>query len=565
MKKPQTPINNNSTIVKIPIWISIAVAAGILLGANFFGGQTKMNSVAKGFIKYREILSLIETSYVDSVDTDSLVEYSIKKTLEKLDPHTTYFSTNEAAAARSQLESGFDGIGIEFNIFSDTVYVMNAMVGGPSELIGIKSGDRLLRADGVALFGPKVSNSLIFSKLRGVRGSEVKLEILRNGEKEIKNLTVVRDRIPSYSVPAGYMIDSQTGYIKVDRFTESTFDEFKTVLTNLKTQGCKRLMLDLRGNPGGYKDRAEKMVDELLSGEHMIVYTDGKGTKYDTQTYTQKEGIFEKGAVMVLMDENSASAAEIVAGALQDNDRALIVGRRSYGKGLVQMPINLQDGSELRLTISRYYTPSGRSIQKPYLMGQEEEYEKDYEKRTKSGEFFSADSIKYNEKLKYKTYGGRTVYGGGGITPDVFVARDTAYFTKYLGDLWAKNIIREYALNYANDNMKSIEKLTFKDFNKSFVVNDAMMIDMHKLAKQANIKMRTQEYERSKPFIKAQIKAYVARSVWQRKVSDGMNNEYFQVMAPYDYTFQKSLQYFDKAEKMARETLVETITHSNKK
>ena len=565
MEKPQTPINNNSTTVKIPIWIAITLIGGVLLGANFFGGQAKMNSVSKGLNKYREILSLIETSYVDSVDTDSLVEYSIKKTLEKLDPHTVYFSTDEASAARSQLESGFDGIGIEFNIFSDTVHVVNAIMGGPSQQVGIKSGDRLLKADGVTLFGSKVTNSLIFTKLRGLRGTEVKLEILRNGEKDIRKFTVVRDRIPSYSVSAGYMIDVQTGYIKVDRFSESTFDEFKTVLTNLKAQGCKRLMLDLRGNPGGYKDRAEKMVDELLAGERMIVYTDGKGTKYDTQTYTKREGIFEKGAVMVILDENSASAAEIVAGALQDNDRALIVGRRSYGKGLVQMPISLQDGSELRLTISRYYTPSGRSIQKPYLLGHEEEYEKDYDKRMKSGEFFSSDSIKFNEKLKFKTFGGRIVYGGGGITPDVFVARDTTYFTKYLSNLWSKNILREFAVNYANDNIKSIEKLTFKDFNKSFVVDDAMMMDIQKLAKQANVKMRKEDYERSLPYIKAQIKAYIARNIWQRKISDGMNNEYFQVMSTYDDTFQKSLKYFDKAEKMARGELVETISHSIKK
>jgi carboxyl-terminal processing protease len=557
--------NNNPTVVKIPIWIALAVVGGILLGANFFGGQTRMSDVSKSSNKYREIISLIESSYVDSVNTDSLVDFSIKKMLEKLDPHTAYFSTEEAGSARSQLESGFDGIGIEFNMFNDTVYVMNAIVGGPSNAVGIKSGDRLLKADGYVLTGPKVTNGFIFSKLRGVRGSEVKLEVLRNGEKGIKKFTVVRDRIPSYSVSAGYMIDAQTGYIKVDRFTESTFEEFRNVLNNLKTAGAKRLMLDLRNNPGGYKDRAEKMVDELLAGEKMIVYTDGKGTKYDTQTYTKREGMFEKGAVMVLVDENSASAAEIVAGALQDNDRALIVGRRSFGKGLVQMPVNLQDGSELRLTISRYYTPSGRSIQKPYVLGQEEDYEKDYDKRMKSGEFFSSDSIKFNEKLRYKTFGGRIVYGGGGITPDVFIPRDTTYFTKYLSDLWGKNIIREFALNYANENIKSLEKLTFKDFNKFFVVNDAMMIEIQKLAKQANVKMRVRDYERSMPYIKAQVKAYIARNVWQRKMSDGLNNEYAQVMAPFDDTFQKALAQFDKAEKMARGELVETISHSVKK
>lgn len=563
--KENKDIKNHPIVVKIPILIAVALAAGILVGANFFGGQAQMKNVSKGFNKYREVLSLIETSYVDSVNTDSLVDFSIRKMLEKLDPHTSYFSTTEVAAAHSQLESGFDGIGVEFNVFNDTVYVVNARLGGPSDAVGIKSGDRLLKADDVALTGAKVTPNLIFSKLRGARGSQVKLEILRTGENGTKTFLVTRDRITSYSVSAGYMVDKEIGYIKVDRFAETTYDEFKAMLTSLKTQGMKKLMLDLRGNPGGYKDRAEKMVDELLADERMIVYTDGKGSKYDTQTYTKTEGIFEKGSVMVMMDENSASASEIVAGALQDNDRALIVGRRSFGKGLVQMPVVLQDGSELRLTISRYYTPSGRSIQKPYNLGQEEDYEKDYDRRMKSGEFFTADSIKFNQKLKYKTLGGRTVYGGGGITPDVFIARDTVYFTKYLSDLWGKSIIREYALNYTNKNIKSLEKLTFKDYNKYFLVSDGMLTDMQLLARQTNVKLNTKEYERSLPYIKAQIKAYVARNVWQRKSTEGLNNEYLQIMAPYDDTYQKSLRYFEKADRMARGELVETLSHSIKK
>ncbi|WP_407652866.1 S41 family peptidase [Arcicella rigui] len=562
--KEKEPTNNQAHTVRMPIVIAITLVAGMLVGANFFGGQARMNSVAKGYSKYREVLSLIETSYVDSVNTDSLVEFSIKKMLEKLDPHTSYFSTSEVAAARSQLESGFDGIGIEFNVFNDTVYVVNAMLGGPSDAVGIKSGDRLVSADGVSLTGQKVNSALIFSKLRGPRGSEVTLEIVRKGEKGVKVFTVTRDRIPSYSINASFMIDNQTGYIKVDRFTESTYDEFKSALSTLKSQGLKRLMLDLRGNPGGYKDRAEKMVDELLAGEKLIVYTDGKGTKYDSQTFTQNDGIFEKGAVIVLVDENSASAAEIVAGALQDNDRALIVGRRSFGKGLVQMPVTLHDGSELRLTISRYYTPSGRSIQKPYSLGKEEEYEKDYDQRLKGGEFFSSDSIKFNEKLKYKTVAGRIVYGGGGITPDVFVPRDTSYMTKYLTELFSKNIIREYALTYTNENIKSLEKLSFKEFNKQFNVSDEMLSELQKVAQQAKVKATAKDYERSLAYLKGQIKALVARNVWQRKKAKGYNNEYYQILMAYDETFQKALQNFDKAEKLAHGEIVETLTHSGK-
>ena len=562
--KDKQPINN-PLIIKLPIIIALSLAGGMLIGANFFGGQAKMSNISKGVNKFREILSLVETSYVDSVNTDTLVDYSIKKMLEKLDPHTAYFATDEATVARTQLESGFDGIGIEYNLFNDTVYVVNATPSGPSDIAGIKSGDRLIAADGTSLVGPKVNSTIIFNKLRGKRGSEVKVEILRHGEKNLRTFTITRDRIPTYSVSAGYMVDHQTGFIKIDRFTESTYQEFRNTLISLKNQGAKRLMLDLRGNPGGYKDRAEKIVDELLGGDKMIVYTDGKGTQYDSQTVTKFDGLFEKGAVMVLIDENSASASEIVAGALQDNDRALIIGRRSFGKGLVQMPVSLSDGSELRLTISRYYTPSGRSIQKPYLMGHEEDYEKDYDTRIKSGELFVQDSIKFNEKLKYRTIGGRVVYGGGGITPDVFVARDTTYFTKYLSELWGKNIIREYALNYSTEQQEILSKMSFKDFNKQFVVTDEMMQAVKALAKQTKVTYNEKEFQRSAQYIKLQIKAYIARNIWSKKVANsGLNNEYYQVMSLIDETFQKAIRQFDKAEKLARGELVETISQSTK-
>lgn len=541
--------------------IALLVSGGILIGATFFGGSSKIGNIQKTYTKYREILTLIESSYVDSVDTDSLVDFSIKKMLEKLDPHTSYFSTQEATMARSPLESGFDGIGVEFNLYRDTVYVVSAMPGGPSEQVGIKSGDALVKVDGISLTGSKTDNSLIFSKLRGKRGTQVHVLVKRKNQKELLSFTVTRDRIPSFSVSASYMIDNQTGYLKVDRFSETTFDEFHSLTTELKNQGMKRLILDLRGNPGGYKDRAERMVDDLIEGKKLIVYTDGKGTQYDTRTYTNRDGVFEKGAVVVLMDENSASASEIVAGALQDNDRALIVGRRSFGKGLVQMPVTLSDGSELRLTISRYFTPSGRCIQKHYDLGEDDEYEKDYEKRVKSGELFKADSIKFDEKLKFKTTGGRTVYGGGGITPDVFVAKDTTHLSTYLFDLWGKNIIREYALDYANDHREVFSKQAFKDFNRTFVVSDAMLADMNSMAKESGVKMKVADFTRSKNYIKAQVKAYIARNVWfKRNTQNGLNNEYFQVMAAIDDILQAALNHFNDAEKMARGELVGDVS-----
>lgn len=547
-------IQNSKSTVRLPILISLSIAGGLLLGAAIFGGKTSsnFNNVAKSVTKYREILGWIENSYVDSVGTDSLVDFSIKKMLEKLDPHTAYIPQKEVAMARSQLESGFDGIGVEFNIFNDTVQVVTPLTGGPSEAAGILAGDKIIKADDASLTGKKLSNSLIFGKLRGPRGSQVRIEILRRGIKNPLVFNITRDKIPTFSVDAGYMLDAQTGVIKVTRFAESTYDEFKNVLASLKTQGMKQLILDLRGNPGGYMDRATNMADELIGGNKLIVYTDGKGTQYDKKTFAGREGIFEKGAVIVLVDEGSASASEIVAGALQDNDRALLIGRRSYGKGLVQLPIPLSDGSEMRLTISRYYVPSGRCIQKPYVMGNEAEYEKDFEKRLKSGELYSADSIKFDKKSEYKTAGGRTVYGGGGITPDVFVGRDTSYYSNYLFQLTSKNVIREYAFNYGQDNKAQLEKLKFSDFVKSFSVSDAMLAEMNKLAGKSDVKLKEAEFARSKNYIRTLIKAYLARQIWNKKSNNGLNNEFYQVMVANDEVIQKAMRHFDKAERLAR-------------
>ncbi|MCY7349306.1 MAG: S41 family peptidase [Cytophagaceae bacterium] len=528
--------------------LGLALAGGILLGATLFGGGSKSTGdILKNFNKYREVMTWIDHSYVDSVDTDSLVDFSIKKMLEKLDPHSVYIPAAEVAFSRSQLDAGFDGIGVEFNIFSDTVYVVNTMPGGPSEAAGVRAGDKLLRADGTPLTGSKLDNKLVFSKLRGPRGSQVTLDVQRRGVRDLIKFTVARNRITSYSVTAGYLIDDKTGYIKINSFSESTFTEFRNVLSGLKNQGMERLMLDLRGNGGGYKDRATNLVDELLSGNRLIVYTDGKGQQYDDRTFAKREGSFEKGPVMVLIDENSASASEIVAGALQDNDRALIVGRRSYGKGLVQSPINLSDGSELRLTVSRYFTPSGRCIQKPYSI-----YDKDDEMRLKSGELFHADSIKFDPNRKFKTVAGRTVYGGGGITPDVFIPADTNYLTKYLRQLYNKNLVQEYALNYAEDHRKALEKQSFKQYLDTFVVSDAMLNELVKLAAAADVKRSETDLNRSRAYLQTQIKALIARQVWEKRNTNGLRNEYFRVMTTVDNTYQQALRYFDQAEVMAR-------------
>ncbi|PLK46079.1 S41 family peptidase [Emticicia sp. TH156] len=552
----ENKIQNNKATVRTPIIVGTTLALGILIGATFFGGKraTGAGDVSRSTTKFREILSYINRSYVDSVNTDSLVDYSITKMLEKLDPHTYYFPPQDAQLARSQLESGFDGIGIEFNVFNDTVYVVTPLAGGPSEAVGIQSGDAIIKANNNSLTGKDASSTNIFANLRGKRGSEAKLEIKRKGFKDLLKFSVIRDKIPQYSIDAAYIMDDhKTGYLKINRFTETTYDEFKEHMAALQKQGMKQLLLDLRGNPGGYMDRATDIVDEMVGGKGVIVYTDGKDTRNNRKAFAHINGMFEKGAVVVLVDEGSASASEIVSGSLQDYDRALIVGRRTFGKGLVQQPIQLSDGSELRLTISRYYIPSGRSIQKPYVKGSLDSYEHELDDRGKSGEYFIADSIKNNPKMRFKTVGGRTVYGGGGITPDIFVPRDTSHITAYLMELYGRNVIREYAMSYANDNRKALLKQSFESYLKDFKVSDAMLSSMNRTLENTGVKYSAKDFADSKEFVKLQLKAAIARHVWQRSVKNGLNNEYYQIVYADDLMVATAMKSFAKAEKLEKE------------
>ncbi|RYU92633.1 S41 family peptidase [Emticicia agri] len=550
----ENKIQNSKATVRTPIIVGTTLALGILIGATFFGGRRPAGDVSRSSSKFREILSYINRSYVDSVNTDSLVDYSITKMLEKLDPHTYYFPPQDAELARSQLESGFDGIGIEFNVFNDTVYVVTPLAGGPSEAVGIQSGDAIIKANDNNLTGKEASSTNIFANLRGKRGSVAKLEIKRKGFKDLLKFSVTRDKIPQYAIDAAYLMsDKKTGYLKINRFTETTYDEFKEHMANLQKQGMKQLLLDLRGNPGGYMDKATDIVDELVAGKGVIVYTDGKDSRNNRKSHAHIDGMFEKGPIVVLVDEGSASASEIVSGALQDYDRALVVGRRTFGKGLVQQPIQLSDGSELRLTISRYYIPSGRGIQKPYVKGHLENYDHELDDRGKSGEYFVADSIKNNPKMRFKTMGGRTVYGGGGVTPDIFVPRDTSHITKYLMELYGRNIIREYAMSYANENSKNLSKQSFDSYLKDFTVSDAMLNDMNRRLNQTGVTYTAKEFADSKDFIKSQLKAAIARHIWHRSVKNGLNNEYYQIIYQDDPMIETAIKSFVKAEKLERE------------
>ncbi|MGV3588892.1 MAG: S41 family peptidase [Adhaeribacter sp.] len=539
--------STNSTFqIRLPFFLALALAAGILIGSSSFRGSTQgAQATAKGYLKFRDILSYVDRDYVDSVNIETLSDFAISSMLEKLDPHTTYIPAAEMDMARSYLEGDYEGIGVEFNIFRDTIHVIAPLSGGPAAAVGLQAGDKIIKVDGQNIAGVGITTQNIFEKLRGPKGTKVNLTVLRKHKKSPINFVIARHRIPTVSIDVSYMVDDLTGYIKVNRFAANTYDEFKAALVKLKKEGMQRLVLDLRGNPGGYMDKATKMADEFISGNQKIVYTNGKGTKYDSETYARVKGEFEEGLLVVLIDEGSASASEILAGALQDNDRALIVGRRSFGKGLVQMPISLNDGSELRLTISRYYTPSGRSIQKPYAAGAED-YELDISKRYERGEYFHPDSIRFVDSLKYKTANGRVVYGGGGIMPDVFVARDTAQLTNYLNQLNAKNLVREFALNYYRDHEKELKQMNFQQFRASFAVTDNMLQQLIQEATALKITYKSQEFNRSKNLLKNNIKAFIARNTFGPEGS-------FPIMHDQDEEFQQALKQLKQAEMQHRQ------------
>ncbi len=502
---------NSSYHIKLPILLTIAVIVGILIGSEFAEPKTDKKYLSS-IQKFRELLEYIENDYVDSVDTESLIEESIENMLDKLDPHTIYIPPKERELAASQLRATYDGIGVEFNLLRDTLYVVSPLPGGPSEEAGIIAGDKIVSVDGENIAGIGMNNRRVFDMLRGPRGSKVEVGVVRKNEAELLAFELKRGAIPQYSLDASYMIDDNMGYIKVNRFAETTYDEFKKALAELKSQGMTKLILDLQNNTGGYMSAAIGMSNEFLASGEVIVSQKGQSSKYDSKARATKDGIFKEGALIVLVNEGSASASEIVAGALQDNDRALVVGRRSFGKGLVQLPFDLQDGSELRMTIARYYTPSGRSIQKPYDDG-EKDYNSDYYNRYTSGELFVKDSVQFDEELAYKTTNGRTVYGGGGIMPDFFVALDTADNSRYINSLSASNTIREYTLDY-RDTHPEIKEMSFEDFQENFVVTSDMLENLVLLGNKNGVRYSKRQFDKSRQLLSYLVKARIARDLY---------------------------------------------------
>lgn len=529
---------NTSTQIRLPIIISAALIVGLMIGKNF--AQPKVSKeFLSSYQKLQQLMEYIENDYVDSVNTEELIEESIENILDKLDPHTVYIPPRDAELAASQLRATYDGIGVEFNILRDTLYVVNPLPGGPSAKAGILAGDKIVSVDGENIAGIGISNRVIFDMLRGPSGTGVTVGVLRKGETEVMDVELERGSIPQYSVDAGYMIDDEIGYIKVNKFGETTYSEFKEALEDLKEQGMTKLILDLQNNSGGYMSAAIGMSDEFLDEDQLIVSQKGQSSKYDSKAFAEEDGIFKEGALMVLVNEGSASASEIVAGALQDHDRALVVGRRSFGKGLVQLPFDLKDGSELRMTIARYYTPSGRSIQKPY--GDDEtDYNGDYYERYTSGELFVEDSVHFDESLAYETMGGRKVYGGGGIMPDYFVPLDTTGNSIYINRLSASNAIREFTLDY-RDNNAELKEMTPEEYINKFQVTETMINSVVEIGEEKGIRKNQSQLRRSKSLLMVLIKAQIARDLFDDDV-------FFKIYNETDEVYLKAIELFQNPE-----------------
>ena len=450
-------MSSNRNFRFTPLWMAICVVIGILIGsfyANHFSGN-RLNIINSSGNKLNNLLHIIDDQYVDTVNINDLVEKAMPQILGELDPHSVYISARDGEIANDDLRGSFSGIGVEFTIRQDTIRVQNVISNGPAERAGVLAGDKIVEVDDSVFVGKKVTNTEAMHRLKGPKDTKVKLGIIRYGEKKIRHITVTRGEIPTKSVTASYMLDDETGYIKIKNFGENTYPELLIALAKLSQQRFSSLAIDLRGNTGGYLESAVQIANEFLKKGQLIVYTEGR--RYPRQDYrADGRGSYQQIPLVVLVDESSASASEILAGAIQDNDRGTIIGRRSFGKGLVQKPMEFSDHSMIRLTIARYYTPSGRCIQKPYADG--EDYEGDWMNRYKHGEFFSQDSIKHTGPA-YHTNNGRTVYGGGGITPDIFIPEDTLGMTSYYKEATMTGLILQFAYTYTDENRAKLSEM----------------------------------------------------------------------------------------------------------
>ena len=496
------------------MFVVILLSALILVPSTYLSAQEK---VAQNQQKFGRLLRLVESFYVDSADIDKLTEKAIVHLLSELDPHSVYMSKDEVDKMNEPLVGNFEGIGISFNIFKDTLLVTSIISGGPSEKVGLLAGDRIVEVDNKNIAGTGIKNSDVFDLLRGNKGTTVILKVLRKNAPGLLDFTIVRDKIPINSLEASYMINENTGFIRLSRFSATTTEEFVAAMKDLKKQKIQNLILDLRGNGGGYLKSAIEISEQFLKNNDLVVYTSGLNEP-KREYRASVNGEFKNGNLVVLVDESSASASEIVAGAVQDWDRGIIIGRRSFGKGLVQKPYYLTDGSMVRLTTAHYYTPSGRGIQKPYNEGVAE-YKEDYQKRLSHGEMFNADSIVFADSLKFKTLvNGRDVYGGGGIMPDIFIPVDTSLHYPYMNRLRRNNIVNNFILDYVDKNREQIKSKfpDFKNFDAKFEVSEEMITEIVENGAKEGIEKNDESLAFIKNDLKREIKALLARDLFSR-------------------------------------------------
>ena len=530
--------NNRHPYIYLPIAFALVLATGIVTGFYLFRSEFVQNHTFMGGAQsgntLNELIRFIDNNYVDSIDVQNLNNEAITGMLLSLDPHSVYIPASDFADANAPLMGNFEGIGVQFKIERDTVMVVNTIPGGPSEKVGLLAGDRIVKVDGKNIAGIKIVNEKVMKLLKGPKDTKVKVGIFRKGLKKLIDFTITRGVIPTWSIDISYAVNANVGYIKLSKFSATTEDELHTALVDLKRKGIKKLILDLRGNSGGYLNEAISVSDEFLPNDKLIVYTQGLHRPKQIAKSTS-EGVWDNLPMVVLIDEGSASASEIVSGAIQDNDRGTIIGRRSFGKGLVQEQIGLSDGSALRLTVARYYTPTGRSIQKPYSKGAEEYY-MEYYHRMADGELESSDSIKLNDSLKFKTPGGKTVYGGGGIMPDIFVPVERNSALKFYNESVNKGILYQFAFDYTDGNRALLR--IYKDaaqFDNTFQVTENIYNEYIAYAAKNEIKYPPAETAASKEKISELIKIYIARNLFDSK-------GFYPIYLRTDKTFQKAME-----------------------
>ena len=548
--------NNNTRF--IPFLLAICLIAGIAIGtfyANHFSGN-KLGIINTSSNKLNALLRIIDDQYVDTVNMGELVEEAMPQILSELDPHSSYIPAKDLEAVNADLKGSFSGIGIQFTIQNDTIHVNSVIQGGPSEKVGLMAGDRIVEVDDSAFVGKIVTNSEAMKRLKGEKGSKVKLGVYRPGEKALLHFTVIRGNIPVKSIDAAYMINEKVGYIKVNKFGETTYPELLIALAKLNQKNCEGLIVDLRGNTGGYMAAAIQMVNEFLPNNRLIVYTQGR--KSPREDYNSNgTGSNQKMPLVVLVDEGSASASEIFAGAIQDNDRGTIVGRRSFGKGLVQQPIEFSDGSAIRLTIARYYTPSGRCIQKPYEKGKESEYELDLLTRYEHGEFFSADSIKQDETEVYHTSLGRPVYGGGGIMPDIFVPQDTTGMTSYFRMAANRGLIIRYTFDYTDQNRSTLQKYDTPEKMEAYLKGQNLLNKFAAWAEKKSLKRRNNLMMKSRRLFEMSLYGNIIYNML------GME-AYVEYLNESDKTVLKAVEILEKGESFPQAPAPQATTDNKK-